>query len=119
MFTGKLFGFLEERHDHGNYIQAIWRAMPFLSVVAMAPSYIRPLLQTSALLFPKLFKAILAVDDIRKTAVRETRETMARAEEATAMSNDIISQLTTIVHTRGEKLNFTDKEVTSLMWSAV
>ncbi|PSN68694.1 cytochrome P450 [Corynespora cassiicola Philippines] len=119
MFTGKRFGFLEERRDHGNYIQAIWRAMPFLSVVAMAPSYIRPLLQTSALLFPKLFKAILAVDDIRKTAVRETKETMARAEEATAMSNDIISQLTTIVHTRGEKLNFTDKEVTSLMWSAV
>lgn len=119
MFFGKQFGFLENSHDHGDYISSVHKAMPFLSFVAQAPSYARTLVLTSALVIPPLLKAIIAIDDIRKTALRETNDAMKRSEADTLKRHDIISLLTAIVHEKGDKVGVTHNEVTNEMWTAV
>lgn len=119
MFFGDQFGFLENSCDHGNYIRSIHLAMPFLSVVSNAPVYVRPLLMVGAAAIPKLLKAVLAVDGILKTAIRETKKGMERSAEATSKRYDIISQLLYIAQENGRKANFTHHEVTIEMWTAV
>jgi hypothetical protein len=116
VFFGEAFGFLENRHDYGDYIHAVHLAMPFLSITSMAPIYVRPLLTVVAAMIPKLLQAVLAVDGIRKTAIKETMRGKARTEEATSKRLDVISQLLNIVQSKGEKYNFTENEVTSEMW---
>jgi uncharacterized protein YaeQ len=90
--------------------------MPFLSVVTVTPVYLRPFLLVGATLVPSLHKAVIAVDGIRKNAQLETKTAMARSVEATSKRPDVISQLLAIVQNKGEKVNFTHKEVTSEMW---
>lgn len=116
---GEKFGFLENRHDHGGYINAVHTATPFLGVITVTPTYMRPLVGLAAPLIPKLFKAIMAFDGIRVTALRELKNAISRTEEATSKRPDFMSQLLSIVHERGEKVNFTTKEVSSEAWVAV
>ncbi|KAF2020437.1 cytochrome P450 [Aaosphaeria arxii CBS 175.79] len=119
VFFGKQFGFLQDSHDHGNYIAAVHKAMPFLSFIAQAPSYARGVLMATAIFVPPLLKAIIAVDNIRKTALRETADAMRRSQEDTFKRHDMISLLTAIVHQKGETEGFTRNEVTNEMWTAV
>lgn len=72
-----------------------------------------------AVLVPSLLKAVIAVEGIKKTAQKETKTAMARTAEATSKRRDIISQLLAIVHDKGEKVNFSHKEVTSEMWTGM
>ncbi|KAJ4354716.1 hypothetical protein N0V95_003556 [Ascochyta clinopodiicola] len=117
VFFGKPFGFLESSSDHGGYIAAVHKSMPFLSVVSMAPSYARTVLMVVATAVPSLLRAILAVDDIRKTAIRETEEAMART--ADFQRHDMLTRLLKIVEDSGEKTGVTHHEVTGEMWIAV
>lgn len=117
VFFGKPFGFLETSSDHGGYIAAVHKAMPFLSVVSMAPAYARTLLMVVAAAIPSLLRAVLAVDDIRKTALRETDQAMAR--ESDTQRTDMLSKLLKILEESGEKTGITHHEVTGEMWVAV
>ncbi|XPT01005.1 hypothetical protein M3J09_010149 [Ascochyta lentis] len=117
VFFGKPFGFLESSSDHGGYIAAVHKAMPFLSVVSMAPSYARSALMVVAAAVPSLLRAVLAVDDIRKTAVRETEEAMARKSDS--QRHDMLTRLLKVVEDAGDKTGVTHHEVTGEMWVAV
>jgi hypothetical protein len=119
VFFGKQFGFLKDSIDYGGYIAAVHSAMPFLHLLAMAPVYARPFLMVGALAVPTLFKAVLAVDGVKKTAERETYEAEARTEEVTAKRVDMTSQLLGIVRDKGEKSNFGLNEIISENWTAV
>ncbi|KAF2445759.1 cytochrome P450 [Karstenula rhodostoma CBS 690.94] len=115
VFFGKQFGFMENRHDHGKYIESVHLAMPFLSVLTMTPTYLRYFVMACAVAVPKLLKAVIAVDGIRAIAIQNTKEQMKAAEEATSKRHDILSQLLTIVHEKGEKVNFTEYNVMAEM----
>lgn len=91
--------------------------MPFLSVVSMAPSYARNFLLIIAATIPSLLRAVLAVDDIRKTAVRETQAAMARSSDS--KQHDLLSRLLEIVRKSSGKGNITHEEVVGEMWVAV
>ncbi|KZM20678.1 uncharacterized protein EKO05_0007187 [Ascochyta rabiei] len=117
VFFGKPFGFLESSSDHRGYIAAVHKAMPFLSFLSMAPSYARSVLMLIAAAVPSLLQAVLAVDDIRKTTVRETDEAMARKSDS--HHRDILTQLLKVVEVSGEKTGVTHHEVTGEMWVAV
>jgi hypothetical protein len=119
VFFGKHFGFLKDSIDYGGYITAVHKAMPFLAILAMSPVYVRPFLMMSALVVPSLFKAVLAVDGVKKTAERETYEAQARTNETTAKRVDMTSQLLGIVRDKGEKNNFGLREIVSENWTAV
>ncbi|KAF3007704.1 hypothetical protein E8E13_009541 [Curvularia kusanoi] len=117
VFFGRPFGFLETSSDYGGYIAAVHKAMPFLSVMAMAPAYARTLLMIVAATIPSLLRAVLAVDDIRKSAVRETEEAMARQSDS--QRYDMLTRLLDIIEKAGEKYGITHHEVTGEMWVAV
>lgn len=118
VFFGKPFGFLETSSDYGGYIAAVHKAMPFLSVVAMAPSYARTALMAVAATVPSLLRAVLAVDDIRKTSVRETEQAMARNYDG-SQRHDMLSRLLDVLEKSGDKIGLTHHEVTGEMWVAV
>lgn len=117
VFFGKPFGFLETSSDYGGYIAAVHKAMPFLSVVSMAPSYARTFLMVVAAVVPSLLRAVLAVDNIRKTSVRETELAMVRRQSS--RRHNILSRLLDILEKSGEKVGLTHHEVTGEMWIAV
>ena len=89
--------------------------MPFLSVVTMTPTYLRYPVMACAVAFPRLLKAVIAVDGIRQAAIQNTKEQMKVAAEATSRRHDILSQMLTIVHEKGEKVNFTEANVMAEM----
>lgn len=68
-----------------------------------------------AVAFPKLLKAVLAIDDIRKISIQNTKERMKDAEDSTSKRHDVLSQMLTIVHEKGEKVNFTEANVMAEM----
>lgn len=90
-------------------------SVPFLSVVTMTPTYLRYPVMACAVAVPKLLKAVIAVDGIRAIAIQNTKEQMKAAEAATSKRHDILSQLLTIVHEKGEKVNFTEHNVMAEM----
>jgi hypothetical protein len=49
----------------------------------------------------------------------EAEKAKERSEEATSKRYDVMSQLLSIVQTKGEKINFTYQEVISEMWTGV
>jgi hypothetical protein len=117
IFFGNAFGFIKDSIDYGGYINAVHTAMPLNSVIAMAPLWFRPVILYCGLAIPKVFKAIMAADGIRKTAVRETEIAQARTQDATSKRNDILSQILSIKNTKPGSLTINDIHVE--MWGAV
>ncbi|KAJ8107714.1 hypothetical protein OPT61_g8679 [Boeremia exigua] len=117
VFFGNPFGFIKESIDYGGYINAVHTAMPLNSVVAMAPTWLRPALLYCGIAIPKVFNAIMAADGIRKTAVRETELAQARTQDMTSQRTDILSQILSIKNNKPESLSINDVHVE--MWGAV
>lgn len=113
---GQAFGFLKDSIDYRKYIHSVHLAMPFLTLLTVTPSYFRPFLLLVAVCIPSLLKAVLAVEDIKKSAIVETKAAMERTVEVTGKRPDLMSQLLAIVQEKGEKVNYTHKEITSDMW---
>ena len=105
VFFGQPFGFLETSLDYGNYIAAVHTAMPMSSVVAMAPLWCRGYLLQMGVMIPKVFKAIVAVDGIGQTAVRETGVAQEKRAEANTLRTDVLSQLLGIMREKRDSLS--------------
>jgi hypothetical protein len=90
--------------------------MPFLTLLTVTPYYVRPFLLLVAVCIPRLLKAVLAIEDIKKSAIIETKSAMDRTSEVTGKRPDLMSQLLAIVQEKGEKVNYSHREITSDMW---
>ncbi|KAI4910824.1 Cytochrome P450 monooxygenase acrts1 [Alternaria incomplexa] len=117
VFFGQPFGFLETSLDYGNYIAAVHTAMPMSSVIAMAPLWCRGYLLQMGVMIPKVFKAIMAVDGIGQTAVRETGVAQEKRAEANAHCTDVLSQLLGIMREKADSLSI--EKIHVEMWAAV
>ena len=117
VFFGQPFGFLETSLDYGNYIAAVHTAMPMSSVIAMAPLWCRGYLLQMGVMIPKVFKAIMAVDGIGQTAVRETGVAPEKRAEADMHRTDVLSQLLGIMREKRDSLSIEKFHVE--MWAAV
>jgi hypothetical protein len=91
--------------------------MPLNSFVAMAPLWIRGYLLNIGIMIPKVLKAIMAADGIRRTAVRETGIAQERTLDANSKRTDILSQLLSIMQEKKDLV--TIREVHVEMWAAV
>lgn len=116
---GKRFGFLEKTEDHAGYINAFQTARPFLNIVAVAPTYLRPLIRSITLLIPNLFKASMTFDGFRVLSLGELDNSTLKVQEECSKRNDFISQFLSIMQDRGDKVGFTVKEVNSEAWVAL
>jgi hypothetical protein len=93
--------------------------MLLISFVAMAPLWMRGSLLAIGVMIPKVFKAIMASDGIRKTAVRETgiaQKTMLEANGNTKRT-DILSQLLSLMQEKKDSLTIQNVHVE--MWGAM
>jgi hypothetical protein len=112
IFFGDMFGFLQNSEDHGAFIASLDALMPVLCISAIGPSYLRPLIMTSAIFIPAALKAVKAIDGIRKAAVAAAGKRMKSIEDGAAARHDMLQQLFDIVREKGEKVNFSSREVT-------
>jgi hypothetical protein len=119
VFFGKQFGFLKDCIDYQDYIKSVHLAMPFLHVLASAPAYLRPSLAAGAACVPKLLKALIAADGIKKTAEKETHEAQARTQADAAKRADVTSALLGVMREKGEKNDFGLDEIISENWTAM
>jgi len=114
-----MFGFLENSMDHNAYIASLDACMPLLCISAVGPTYLRPLIMGSSILVPAVFKAVKAIDGIRKAAIAATNKRMLNMEQGYALQNDILLQLLNIVREKGEKANFGKLEATLEAYTAM
>lgn len=113
LYFGRMFGFLENNHDHGSYIQSLDTLMPTLCTIAVAPSYVRPLILGSAVISAEVRKALQAVDRIA-TAARVCVAKRVSEQAATSAEHprcDLLQQLLDTSAEKGEKLDFGTSEV--------
>lgn len=118
LYFGRMFGFMQNRHDHGNYIEALDTLMPVVCGSAVAASYARPFMMALSLLVPGLRKSIKALDHIDVAArscvaTRFEGQYSATGKIDSAPRRDLLQQLLEIRETKGEKVDFTLGDVES------
>jgi|TARA_R110002003_G_scaffold1110_2_gene22367 hypothetical protein len=107
-----MFGFLQNSEDHGAFIASLDALMPVLCVSAIGPTYLRPLIMSSAIVLPAALKAVKAIDGIRQAALAAGTKRRKDIENGVAHRNDMLQQLFDIVREKGEKVNFSSDEAT-------
>ena len=107
LYFGRMFGFMENAQDHEFYIGSLDTLIPMVTTAAVAPTYVRPFIFTSALFNPVARKALKALDHIAAAARSCVAERRAKAiSEAGAGRRDLLHQLLGIVQEKGQKVDF-------------
>jgi hypothetical protein len=113
LYFGQMFGFMEHRTDHGSYIASLDTLLPVLTLTALAPSYVRPLVLGMAVLSPTVRNALKAVDHIANAARGcVTRRKQALSAGHQDIRRDLLQQLFEIHQQKGEKVDFGEGEIT-------
>lgn len=119
IFFGKMFGFLRNSEDHGAYIASLDALVPFLCVTAIAPRNLRPFISALMAVVPAAVAAAKSLDSIRTAALAAVGGRMKGIQDGIPQRGDMMSQLFDIVHEKGEKVNFSHREVTLESYSAM
>lgn len=119
IFFGRMFGFMEESHDHESLIASLDTLMPPLCVMAIAPVYLRPFILISSLFIPGARKSGKAVGIIEEKARICVAERLGHIQDGLELRNDLLSHLLQIRDEKGEKINFSTNEVILESWIAI
>lgn len=109
---GRMFGFMENNSDINGWIGALDALMPVMCAAAIAPTYVRPFIMGSAIVFPSIRRALKSFETISNAAVTCVNRRVKEIEAGTADRLDLLQQFSKIVRDKGTKVNFTDSEVT-------
>ncbi len=102
---------MQDRYDFGTYIESLDNLLPPMTVASVSPSYIRPFIFPTALVFPATRKAIEGLKNIRKAAtdcVTRRRQEMEIGKES---RRDILDKLFAVKAEKGEKVDFGIDEI--------
>jgi cytochrome P450 len=116
---GQSFGFMERGTHVDSFIESVHNAVPLLSIVSVAPRYMRNIILLAAICVPGTFKNFKAVQATVVEAKRQTQLRLQRSTEANDENKDILSQLLRIVQAKGSESWFTHKEVTLESWAGI
>ncbi|KAH7413960.1 cytochrome P450 [Phaeosphaeria sp. MPI-PUGE-AT-0046c] len=119
IFFGKTFGFLRNSEDHGTYIASLDALIPFVCTVAVAPWHIRPFVGALIAIVPAAVAAARSLDLIRTATLTAVGGRMKSIQEGVPQRGDIMNQLFDIVHEKGEKVNFSHREIALETYSAM
>ncbi|KAF1939453.1 cytochrome P450 [Clathrospora elynae] len=119
IFFGGMFGFLENSEDHGAFIASLDALMPVLCISGIGPAHLRPFIMCSAIFIPAAFRAVKAIDGIRKAAVDAAGKRIKEIEVGAVPRTDMLQQLFDIVREKGEKVNFSSREATLEAYAAM
>lgn len=107
-----MFGFLNERRDHRDYIKSLETLLPTLATASSLPRYGQTLALLAGAALPSVFKALSCLKDVEKAAedcVHERQRLLATAQRPE--KKDILASLMEVADTKGEKLDFGLSEV--------
>ena len=90
--------------------------MPLLTFAAVSPSYMRAFIMGAAVLNPATFKAVKAIGGITSNALEHTARRRKDSAEENLQRDDLLSQLFRIERERGEKIDFTHREIALESW---
>ena len=113
LFYGKMFGFMKERKDLGNYMKAIDSLLPAFTIGGTVPSYLTKLYLLSTIIFsPSVRGALGAVKHIeaasRAAVERRTEEIKSNTDDK---KRDMLRKMLEINADKGEKINFTYEHI--------
>lgn len=112
LFYGKMFGFMSERTDVGNYIKAIDSLLPAFSIGGTVPSYLTKLFLASTILFsPSVRGALGAIKHLESASKSAVQRRKKEVEENKDNKRDMIRKMLEINADRGEKINFTYQDI--------
>ncbi|GAB7353809.1 hypothetical protein MBLNU459_g4187t1 [Dothideomycetes sp. NU459] len=117
LYFGRMFGFMQHRHDHGNYIESLDALIPGICATAVSASYARPLILASSLLLPTVRKGLKAIDHIAAAAKAcvarrvEEQSCAGAGADGGVPRRDLLQQLLEIQQSKGEKVDFGRGEV--------
>ncbi|OQV05442.1 hypothetical protein CLAIMM_10183 [Cladophialophora immunda] len=115
LFFGQAFGFMQNSHDYGGYINSLDILLPAVATACVLPSYVRPL-QVLGHLLPSLHEALVCFNSIvvaARNAVRK-REDMMR--EGQVKRSDLLDKLFNISTSKPE---FTILDITTEAWVSI
>jgi Cytochrome P450 len=121
LFFGEMFGFMRKRKDHESWINSLDTLMPTICTVAVAPSYMRPLIWMSAIFNPQTRKAASALNRIGEAARKCVTERLQRdiEKDQGPSRRDIMQQFLDLKREKGEKVDFGIGEVQLEVYTAL
>ncbi|OAL30862.1 hypothetical protein AYO20_08555 [Fonsecaea nubica] len=113
LFFGRMFGFLQQAADYQAWIASLDALMPGFCQVAVAPTYLRPFILLSSLFDSKMNAAIKCTQTMEVAAREGVARRQAELDQgsSTSDSRDLLQQLFNIQREKGEKMDFSMREV--------
>lgn len=121
LFFGRMFGFMEHRHDHGRYIASLDLLLPFLSLTSVIPSWLRPMVAMSAFMSSNIRRAFEAIGTIAGAAnncVAE-RARLLRTAGENKPRRDLLQQMFAIQKEKGTEIDFDERDMAKESYSAM
>ena len=112
LFFSRMFGFMRDRKDFGNYIQSLDLLLPIINAACVLPSYVRPVFLIMGAVIPRVFKALICLRNIEKAAdqcIAEKEQMRPSGEKKEC--NDMLESFFTITQDKGEALDFEIVEI--------
>lgn len=110
-----MFGFLQAGGDHLGYIDATDDLIPVQFLAGNMPTYVRGLFMLTGIMFPKVRRALKALDNLTDATNEMLKGRVAALESNDAASKperaDILGKLLDIMHKRGKELEFEIRDV--------
>ncbi|KIW89553.1 uncharacterized protein Z519_09709 [Cladophialophora bantiana CBS 173.52] len=116
-----MFGFMQEGHDHENFIASLDLLLPFLSITSVIPSYLRSFLAISAFMFRKVrraFEAIGTLEVAAKNCVAERAELLQDPNKGPPR-RDLLQQMFSIQQNKGADVDFYKKDMAKESYSVI
>ena len=112
LFYGKMFGFMSERTDIGNYMKAIDSLLPAFTIGGNVPSYLTKLYLASTILFsPSVRGALGAVKHIENASEAAVERRKQELEEVKDEKRDMLRKMLEINADQGERIDFTYRHI--------
>jgi hypothetical protein len=107
LFFSRMFGFMENAHDHGGYIHALDLLIPFLTVACVSPTYLRPVIFISGAMIPGVIKALKALKHIEEASKACVAERQIRIDNGKAEDcEDMLQGFFNIVQQKGDQKDY-------------
>lgn len=107
-----MFGFMERKEDHQDWIKSLDIMMPPLCITGVSPTYVRPLILCSAITIPSARQALKAIEHIAAAAKGCVAQRSTDFElNGMVPRQDLLQQLFDIKKEKGEKVDFGVPEV--------
>lgn len=112
LFYGKMFGFMNERTDVGNYMKAIDSLLPAFTIGGILPSYLTKMYLVFTILVSSSVRGALGavkhIENASEAAVERRKQEIVENKDD---KRDMLRKMLEINADRGEKINFTYQHI--------